>query len=149
MNYDPKAIEALAKLLETCNLSEIEVTDNAQKIRVARQQTVQHAPPVVATPVAEAPAAKAVDSAAPQPQGSTIKSPMVGTVYLCPSPGAEPFVQVGQTVAPGDVLCLIEAMKMFNKIKAEKGGVIKKIHLSNEQPVEFGAPLFIIDESHA
>jgi acetyl-CoA carboxylase biotin carboxyl carrier protein len=146
MNYDPKAIEALAKLLETCNLSEIEVTDNAQKIRVARQHSVQHTAPV---PQAPAPTAT---PAAPQPElhsGTTVKSPMVGTVYLAPSPGAAAFVQVGQTVAPGEVLCLIEAMKMFNKIKAEKGGVIKKILLSNEQPVEFGAPLFIIDESHA
>jgi len=148
MNYDPKAIEALAKLLETCNLSEIEVTDNAQKIRVARQHSMQHSTPFAQTTITQTP----TTSAEPKPElpsGNTIKSPMVGTVYLSPSPGAAAFVEVGQTVAPGDVLCLIEAMKMFNKIKAEKGGVIKKIHLSNEQPVEFGAPLFIIDESHA
>lgn len=145
MNYDPQAIEALAKLLETCNLSEIEVTDNAQKIRVARQYSVQHSPSPAQTTVSEIAAAPDIPTT-DLPDGSAVTSPMVGTVYLSPSPGATPFVQVGQTVAPGDVLCLIEAMKMFNKIKAEKGGVVKKIHLSNEQPVEFGAPLFIIDE---
>lgn len=144
MNYDPKAIEALAKLLETCNLSEIEVTDNAQKIRVARQGSTHQA---TAIPATSTPSTTTATAPTPeQPSGTTIKSPMVGTVYLSPSPGAQSFVEVGQTVAAGDVLCLIEAMKMFNKIKAEKSGVIKKIYPSNEQPVEFGAPLFIIDE---
>ncbi|MBT4804393.1 MAG: acetyl-CoA carboxylase biotin carboxyl carrier protein [Legionellales bacterium] len=145
MNYDPKTIEQLAKLLEQCNLSEIEITEKDSKIKVARQNTV------VSHSVAETPALikdkETIKQVENKISGTEINSPMVGTVYLSSSPGAGPFVKEGQTVAAGDVLCLIEAMKMFNKIKAEKAGIIKKVIVSNEHPVEFGAPLFIIEEN--
>jgi len=145
MNYDPKTIEQLAKLLEQCNLSEIEITEKDSKIKVARQNTVvSHS--VAATPalIKDKETIKQVEN---KISGTEINSPMVGTVYLSSSPGAGSFVTEGQTVAAGDVLCLIEAMKMFNKIKAEKAGIIKKVIVSNEHPVEFGAPLFIIEEN--
>ena len=144
MNYDPKTIEQLAKLLEKCNLSEIEITEKDSKIKVARQNTVVSHSVTAATPaIGETTAQLAKNKIS----GTEIKSPMVGTVYLSSSPGTAPFVAEGQTVAAGDVLCLIEAMKMFNKIKAEKAGTIKKIFVNNEHPIEFGAPLFIIEEN--
>ncbi len=145
MNYDPKTIEQLAKLLEKCNLSEIEITEKDSKIKVARQNTVVSHSIATATPTIGTTATQ--QTAKNKISGTEIKSPMVGTVYLSSSPGTAPFVAEGQTVAAGDVLCLIEAMKMFNKIKAEKAGTIKKIFVNNEHPIEFGAPLFIIEEN--
>jgi|SaaInlStandDraft_5_1057022.scaffolds.fasta_scaffold97446_2 acetyl-CoA carboxylase biotin carboxyl carrier protein len=146
MNYDPKTIEQLAKLLEKCNLSEIEITEKDSKIKVARQNTVVSHSVTAATP-AIVKNETATQLAKNKISGTEIKSPMVGTVYLSSAPGTAPFVAEGQTVAAGDVLCLIEAMKMFNKIKAEKAGTIKKIFVNNEHPIEFGAPLFIIEEN--
>jgi acetyl-CoA carboxylase biotin carboxyl carrier protein len=101
------------------------------------------AAPSVAAPAE--PAAKAVEQAAPAADKHSLKAPMVGTVYLSPSPNAKPFIEVGQTVKAGDVICLIEAMKMFNQIEADKAGTITAILVNNGTPVEFNQPLFVIE----
>lgn len=143
MTYDNKEIESLITLLDKWELTEIAVEEGNKKIKIKKEAKVisaQVAPPSVvpAAPAASAPAADDTNA---------VKSPMVGTVYLSPSPGAPNFVSEGSKVKKGDVLCLIEAMKMFNKIKTEKSGTVSKIIVKNEQPIEFGAPLFVIDES--
>lgn len=144
MNYEPKQIEELAKLLDKCKLTEIEVKAKDSLIRVSRQTSN-----VAALPTAphEINVTKENIEKEQEQAGTVIKSPMVGTVYLSPAPDAQPFVSVGTKVKKGDVLCLIEAMKMFNKIKAEKSGVIIKVLAKNEHPIEFGSKLFVIDES--
>jgi len=104
--------------------------------------TVVTAPAPVGPTVAVAAPAPAPE---PEPTGHLVKSPMVGTFYRSPSPGAAAFVELGQTVKPGDTLCIIEAMKLLNEIEAEVGGVLKEILVENGQPVEYGQPLFVID----
>jgi len=103
--------------------------------------------PVAPAPAAPAPAPAAGEAAAAPavPEGHVVLSPMVGTFYRAPQPGAEPFVQVGDTVSEGDTLCIIEAMKLLNEIEADKSGRIKAILVENGQPVEFGQPLFVIE----
>jgi acetyl-CoA carboxylase biotin carboxyl carrier protein len=106
-----------------------------------------YAPPPIYAPVPAAPEVTNGSPPAPepaQPEGHIVKSPMVGTFYRAPSPGAKPFVEVGQSVNTGDTLCIIEAMKLMNEIEADQGGVIKAILVENGQPVEYGEPLFII-----
>ena len=148
-----KQAEALAKLLEVHGLSEVEVQTGSTKIRVSRGG---HAPqPVMSAPMMhQAPAvvtapvtAKAAETPVVEKKakGHEVKSPMVGTFYLSASPDAPPFVKVGQKVALGDTLCLIEAMKTFNKINADKAGVIKQCCVENNQPVEFDQVLFVIE----
>jgi acetyl-CoA carboxylase biotin carboxyl carrier protein len=146
INIDPGYIRELAEMLDATGLSEIEVEDGDRKIRVARTMTAvaapvaMAAPPVaVAAPAAAAPAAPAADNFA----GAT-KSPMVGTVYLSPEPGAAPFAAIGSTVAAGDTILIIEAMKVMNPITAPSGGTLKAVHVDNSQPVEFDQPLFTI-----
>lgn len=144
MSIDQKKIESLAKLLDKYALTEIEFSDESANIRLCKS----HAEKSIPIPVQPEPE----NTSSSQPtneetdNSTLIQSPMVGTVYLCPSPGTPAFAQVGQTVQKGDVLCLIEAMKMFNKIKADRAGVIKRVLVNNEQSVEFGAALFAIDE---
>ena len=144
MNYEPKQIEELAKLLDKCKLTEIEVKAKDSLIRVSRQTSNVAA---LTTAPQEINVTKENIEKEQEQAGTVIKSPMVGTVYLSPAPDAQPFVSVGTKVKKGDVLCLIEAMKMFNKIKAEKSGVIIKVLAKNEHPIEFGSKLFVIDES--
>jgi len=146
---DTEFIAKLAKLLEETHLSEIEMADGDRKIRVARQIVATAAP--VAGPMAApgAPASVVVPvAAAATDQGtnpSAVKSPMVGTAYLSPEPGKPVFVHVGDKVAAGQTVVIIEAMKTFNPIKAPKAGTVTQILIENAQPVEFGQPLMIVE----
>jgi len=152
---DTKVVRKLADILKDTGLTEIEVESGGLKIRVARELTVQHmAAPAVhqvaAAPMAHAPApaaaaAPAAEAAAPAHNGETIKSPMVGTIYLQATPGSDPFIKVGQTVTQGQTLLIVEAMKTMNPIPAPKAGKIVEILVADAQPVEFGEPLVIIE----
>ncbi|WP_033073607.1 acetyl-CoA carboxylase biotin carboxyl carrier protein [Sphingopyxis sp. MWB1] len=154
INIDPAFVRALAELLDDTQLSEIEVEDGERKIRVARTLTaaapVAFAPPAAAAAPA-APAAAAAGGTAPTAPAAdagladAIKSPMVGTVYLAPEPGAPNFVTPGNAVKEGETILIIEAMKVMNPITAPKSGTLKAIHVENSQPVEFDQPLFSID----
>ena len=142
---DSEKINQLIKLLNENNLSEIEFTEGEQSIRIQRQltQAVSSSQPAAITVPSGSPAK---DNAQKVPEsGHKVCSPMVGTVYLAPNPAADPFVAIGQTVKVGDVLCIVEAMKMMNQIEADKAGVIKKRLVENGTPVEYNQPLFIIE----
>ena len=156
---DVRKIQKLISLLEGSDVAEIEIKEGEDSVRISRlnsgmvmptvMQQPQHfyAPPMAAAapdPAAAAPAAVETASAA-LPTGHVVESPMVGTFYRSSSPGAKPFAEVGQSVKVGDTLCIIEAMKMLNQIQSDKTGVIKAILVENEQPVEFGQPLFIVE----
>ena len=156
---DVRKIQKLISLLEGSDVAEIEIKEGEDSVRISRlnsgmvmptvMQQPQHfyAPPMAAAapaPAAVAPAAVETASAA-LPTGHVVESPMVGTFYRSSSPGAKPFAEVGQSVKVGDTLCIIEAMKMLNQIPSDKTGVIKAILVENEQPVEFGQPLFIVE----
>lgn len=149
---DTRKIRKLIELVKETGIGELEIKSGEESVRISCQKNVIAAPVAAAVEVsAVAPAAQP----APVPQasaamsgstdGHTVLSPMVGTVYLAPSSGAMPFVQVGDNVKAGDTLCLIEAMKMFNKIEADVSGVISARLIENEQPVEYSQPLFIIE----
>jgi acetyl-CoA carboxylase biotin carboxyl carrier protein len=148
MNVDTKLVRELAELLAETGLTEIEVEDGDRKVRVARGGGVMAGHTTYAPPHAPAPAAAA--AAAPAPEAPTadhagaLKSPMVGTVYLTPEPGAQPFVKVGDTVSQGDTLVIVEAMKVMNPIAADKAGTILAILVENAQPVEYDQPLVVI-----
>lgn len=149
INIDPAYVRALAELLDDTGLTEIEVEDGDRKVRVARKAAavaapVAYAPAPVAAPaaapaVAAAPAAPAADSFA-----DAVKSPMVGTVYLSPEPGAPNFAAIGSAVKAGDTILIIEAMKVMNPIVAPASGTLTAVHVENSQPVEFDQPLFTI-----
>lgn len=149
---DLRKLKTLIDLVAESGISELEVTEENDKVRIVNKVqtvTVTSAPVVAAAP-APAPAAPAASPAAPaaaeEPAvtGTPVTSPMVGTFYRAPNPGAEPFVKVGDRVEVGQTLGIIEAMKLLNEIEAETAGVIKEICVENAQPVEFGQPLFII-----
>jgi acetyl-CoA carboxylase biotin carboxyl carrier protein len=149
---DTRLVRRLADILKDTDLSEIEVERGDLKIRVARGSTVTMAPQMIAAPaVAAAPIAHAAAPvAAAEPVGETlrgeqVKSPMVGTVYLQPQPGAKSFVQVGDKVNAGQTLLIIEAMKTMNPIPAPRAGTVLKVLVEDAQPVEFGEPLIIIE----
>jgi len=148
---DIRKVKKLIELLEESGVAEIEIKEGEESVRISRAmapmvgQMQAYAPaPVaaapVAAPIAAAPAAEVVDANVHQ-----VKSPMVGTMYLAPSPGANPFVSVGDRVNVGDTLCIIEAMKMMNQIDADKTGTIKAVLISDGEPVEFDEPLFVIE----
>jgi acetyl-CoA carboxylase biotin carboxyl carrier protein len=140
---DPKLVRKLADILTDTGLTEIEVEQGGLKIRVARQVTMSAAPVTYAAPAAAAaPTAPAVEAA---PRGQQVKSPMVGTVYLRPSPDAEAFVKVGDRVAAGQTLLIVEAMKTMNPIPAPVAGVILEMLVGDGEPVEFGEPLVVIE----
>lgn len=149
---DIRKVKKLIEMLEESSLSEIEIREGEEAIRISRgtsggTQVVHMAPaPVHAAPHA-APAASATASPAPAvlPAGHAVISPMVGTFYRAASPEAKSFVDVGSQVNVGDTLCIIEAMKMMNEIESDKAGVIKAILKENGQPVEYGETLFIIE----
>ena len=148
MNVDIDIVRELAELLADTGLTEIEVEDGDRKVRVARGGFAP-APAAMAAPVAAptAPAApsaaQASETAAPDMTGA-LKSPMVGTAYLAPEPGAPDFVKVGDSVKEGDTLVIVEAMKVMNPIAADKSGTVKAILIENAQPVEFDQPLVVI-----
>lgn len=147
---DLRKLKTLIDLVGESDIAELEITEGEDKVRIVKaSQAPMMAPSVTyaaaPAPVAHAPAAEPVAApAAPVLQGEVVKAPMVGTFYRAPSPGASPFVEVGQTVKEGQPLCIIEAMKLLNEIEADKSGVIKEILVDNGEPVEFGQPLFLI-----
>jgi len=140
--YDEDTIRGLAKLLDETGLTEIEIERNGERIRIGRAARAVSvaAPAVAAVPVAAVPA-----DADPAKHPGMVPSPMVGTAYLAPSPGAKPFVDVGQTVKAGDTVLIIEAMKTMNQIPAPRGGTVTQILVEDGQPVEFGEPMMIIE----
>lgn len=147
---ETKLVKELAKILNDTNLSEIEMKKGDLKIRVSKHSgSIVHAA-VPAEPIAAAPIATAASAPAPQKTADVsahpgaVKSPMVGTAYVRPSPDADPFVKVGDKVKEGDTILLVEAMKTFNPITAPKSGKIEELLVSDAQPVEFGETLFII-----
>lgn len=146
---DARMVRKLADILTDTGLTEIEVEHNGLKIRVARSLTIQaQVAPSSYAPAAHVPAAAAAEAApaAPvAPRGDTVNSPMVGTVYLQPQPGADPFVKVGDTVQAGQTLMIVEAMKTMNPIPAPKGGKVVEILVEDGQPVEFGEPLIVLE----
>lgn len=149
MQIDTKLVHELAKLLDKTNLTEIEVEDTGRRIRVARAPAAMTsaAPVMAAAPVAVAAAPVAAAPAPAVPVGDqpgTVKSPMVGTAYLTPSPEAAPFVTEGSKVKAGDTLLIIEAMKVMNTITAPQAGTVTKIMVSSGQPIEFDQPLVVI-----
>ncbi len=147
MKVDLNLVRALAELLDETGLTEIEVEDSDRKIRVARGGgTFVQAAPAPVAPAAVAPSAVAVAPAvAPADHPGTVKSPMVGTIYLAASPEAASFVKPGDRVKEGDTLVIIEAMKVMNPIIAPRGGKVTEILVANGQPVEFDQPLVIIE----
>lgn len=148
INIDPAYVRALAELLDDTSLTEIEVEDGDRKVRVARKAAVAAAPVAYApapAPAAAAPAAPAVAAApAAASFADAVKSPMVGTVYLSPEPGAPNFATIGSPVKAGDTVLIIEAMKVMNPIVAPASGTLTGVHVENSQPVEFDQPLFTI-----
>lgn len=156
---DIRKIKKLIELLEETGISEIEIKEGEESVRLSRHSYPAEAParymapaaPVAipaATPVAQAAVATAVEKTttdASLPAGHKIRSPMVGTLYTSPSPEAPAFVSVGQMVKAGDTLCIIEAMKMFNEIEADKAGKIVAILVNNGDPIEYDQTLFVIE----
>ena len=149
MRIDRALVRELAKLLTETELTEIEVADADRRIKVVRGiEPVAGAAPAAAAPPsapqAAAAAQPAAEAMAEEVAGTTLKSPMVGTAFLSPQPGAKPFVEVGDAVKAGDTLLIIEAMKVMNPITAPESGVIKKLMVGDGQPVEFDQPLAVI-----
>jgi acetyl-CoA carboxylase biotin carboxyl carrier protein len=151
---DLRKLKTLIDLVAESGIAEIEVTEGEDKVRIVKHATASVGAPapvgaagVIASAAVPAAAAAPLPAAEPSPElakGSIVKSPMVGTFYRSPSPGAKAFVEVGQAVKPGDTLCIIEAMKLLNEIEAEVAGEVKEILVDNGQPVEYGQPLFVI-----
>jgi len=150
---DIRKVKKLIELLEESGVAEIEIKEGEESVRISRQgnmPTTMYAPapvmpaPAMPTPSA-APAAAAEVPKAEEFSGHVVRSPMVGTFYRSPSPGAKAFVEEGQSVKVGDTLCIIEAMKLLNQIEADKAGTIKAILVENGQPVEYNQPLFVIE----
>ncbi len=146
---DIRKVKKLIELLEESNIDEIEIKEGEESVRISRNSAqplmAAYAHPPAAPPAPAAPAAAApAPAATPATSGKVITSPMVGTFYRSPSPTSPAFVEVGQTVKVGDVLCIVEAMKMMNQIEADKAGTIEAILVDNGEPVEFEQPLFSI-----
>jgi len=148
---DLRKLKKLIDLVEESGIAELEITEGEEKVRISRGSTQAPAPVVTQAVAAAAPVAAAVSVAPPgepaapaQPEGHLLKSPMVGTFYRSPNPGAKSFVEVGQTVNEGETVCIIEAMKLLNEIEADRSGVIKAILVENGQPVEYGHQLMVI-----
>jgi len=147
---DIRKVKKLIELLEESGISEIEISEGEESVRISRYPKPGVTTSVVATAPAAAPAAAAptVAAAAPAPpvRGQQVTAPMVGTFYSGPAPGAKPFVEIGTEVKPGDTLCVIEAMKMMNQIESEYAGRVVSVLVENGSPVEFGQPLFVIED---
>jgi len=146
---DIRKIKKLIELLEESDIGELEIKEGEESVRISRNKTTTYvaaptaapAAPLAAAPVAAAPITEAASAAI---TGHTVNSPMVGTYYGAPSPSSPAFVSVGQSVKQGDVICIVEAMKMMNQIEADKSGVIEAILVEDGEPVEFDQPLVTI-----
>ena len=143
-NVDADMVRELAKLLEETGLTELEIEQGGVRVRVARGGTIMAAAPMAAAPATSAAAPKDVQPEPARRQGTLVTSPMVGTVYLAPQPGAPSFVKVGDSVTDG-TLCIIEAMKTMNPVPSPAAGRIVEIYVHDGQPVEFGEPLMLIE----
>ena len=150
---DLRKLKTLIELVESSGIAELEIEEGEERVRITRAVAPSPAPTVVApAALANGGAPPAAPAAAPAPppaapaevEGHQVKSPMVGTFYRSASPGAKPFVEVGDSVQVGDTLCIIEAMKLMNEIESDKAGVVKQVLIENGQPVEFGQPLVAI-----
>jgi acetyl-CoA carboxylase biotin carboxyl carrier protein len=157
---DLRKLKKLIDLVQESGIGEIEITEGEEKVRISRQSAAQPmlmaAPAMqqIAVPGAQVsgggpasgmPTAANAPAPAPEPKGHALKSPMVGTFYRAPSPGAPSFVEIGQSVTKGQTLCIIEAMKLLNEIESDFTGTVKSILVENGQPVEYGQPLFLIE----
>jgi acetyl-CoA carboxylase biotin carboxyl carrier protein len=153
---DLRKLKKLIDLVQESGIGEIEITEGEEKVRISRQPPAGP-PMVMASPGVQpmsfggpsqgmpGPGEAAAPPAPAEPKGHSLKSPMVGTFYRAPSPGAPSFVEVGQTVSKGQTICIIEAMKLLNEIESDVSGTIKAILVENGQPVEYGQPLFVIE----
>ena len=148
---DLRKLKTLIELVESSGIAELEISEGEERVRITRSPAATAVQQVYAAPQqqiavpAPQPAEVPAEAAKPaEPEGHVVKSPMVGSFYRCPSPGAKSFVELGQSVNAGDTLCIIEAMKLLNEIEADQSGIIKAILVENGQAVEYGQPLFII-----
>jgi acetyl-CoA carboxylase biotin carboxyl carrier protein len=148
---DLRKLKTLIELVESSGIAELEISEGEERVRITRSLPAGSHPPSAGAPSGAQSGAQAAGSAtgaavpaAVEPEGHVVKSPMVGTFYRCASPGAKPFVEVGDQVQVGDPLCIIEAMKLMNEIEADRAGVVKAVLIENGQPVEYGQPLIII-----
>jgi len=147
---DLRKLKKLIELVQESGIAELEITEGEERVRINRSGAAQVtggpgvAAPAPLPPPPPAALAPEEEPKAVEAEGHVVKSPMVGTFYRSPSPGAKPFAELGQSVAEGDTLCIIEAMKLLNEIESDKAGIIKSILVENGQPVEFGQPLFVI-----
>ena len=156
---DLRKLKTLIELVQESGIAELEVTEGEERVRITRtvanaaQPMMQYAAPMMAqpapqqaaAPVAAAAAAPVAAAEPAAPSGHTVKSPMVGTFYRASAPGAKPFADVGSTVAVGDTLCIIEAMKLMNEIESDKAGIVKAVLVESGEAVEYGQPMFIIE----
>ncbi|MBK6351792.1 MAG: acetyl-CoA carboxylase biotin carboxyl carrier protein [Proteobacteria bacterium] len=156
---DIRKVKKLIELLDETGVAEIEIKEGEESVRISRHPTgatyammpqhMLYGPPPAPAAAPAAPAVSAAPAATPAPAAAsadqTVTAPMVGTFYSAPAPGAKPFVDIGSEVKPGDVLCIIEAMKMMNQIESDKAGRIVSVLAKNGDPVEFGQPLFVIE----
>lgn len=153
---DIRKIKKLIEMLEASGIAELEITEGEESVRINRYGQI---PPMMPPPApypmpypaapqapaaAPAPAAEAAPAGKPAPDGKLIRSPMVGTFYNAPAPDADPFIKLGDDIKAGDTVCIIEAMKMFNRIEADFGGKVVEILVENGQPVEYDEPLFVV-----
>ena len=150
---DLRKLKTLIDLVSESNVSELEITEAEGKVRIVKSAPVSAAAPVTYSmaPAPVAPSVVPAVEAAPavaapaEPVGHTVKSPMVGTFYRASSPGAKPFVEIGDTIKEGETICIVEAMKILNEIEADKSGTVTKILVDNGQAVEYGQPLYVIE----
>lgn len=152
---DLRKLKTLIDLVSESNVSELEITEAEGKVRIVKSApagfaapvsyTVAPAPQAAPALAAAEPQAAAVPAAAAEPTGHVVKSPMVGTFYRSSSPGAKPFVELGDTIKEGETICIVEAMKILNEIEADKSGTVTQILVDNGQAVEYGQPLYVIE----
>jgi acetyl-CoA carboxylase biotin carboxyl carrier protein len=149
---DLRKLKTLIDLVSESNVSELEITEAEGKVRIVKSAPAGYGPPVaysMAPPPAASPVQQAIEATpvvTPEPEvaAHTVKSPMVGTFYRSSSPGAKPFVDIGETIKAGDTICIVEAMKILNEIEADKSGTVTQILVENGQAVEYGQPLYVI-----
>lgn len=149
---DIRKVKKLIEMLEASEIDEIEIQEGEESVRISRSRATPEPAPAGVRSVEPSPRPPATETSAPEladatePEENIVKAPMVGIFYESQAPGKPSFVELGQAVKEGDVLCIIEAMKIMNQVEAERGGVISKIMVENGDPVEYGQPLFIIRE---